>query len=204
MKWLTMNVAVALLAAPGFLSGQAEHAAIQVVESDDGMTSWVYAFVRTEAGPVESIESTGIAFGRDPILLFACMEGEVVVVYRFDTELLGDDENTVWVQQRFDEQRGGKRQSWPSLLDPWAAREFEIGLAAMGGDSANPLIQMFAALTTAAKMPAKATAEFLEAAGVAAQVTLRVTDPADGETYTDVFSLTGFAEALGSVRQGCP
>ena len=205
MKWLAMNVGVVLLAGPGFLNAQEEHpsSGVRFVEYDDGMVAWVYAFVRAEGEPVEVMEGKGIKFGRDPVLLLSCLERQVTVVYRFDTELVGDDDGAVWIQTRFDTQPAAERQSWSPILDPWAAKEMEMGLAALGADSANPLVQMFMQTATAASMPSEVTLDFLEAAGQAAQVTIRVTDPVDGETHTDVFPLRGFAEAVAALQQRC-
>ena len=201
MQGLSIGAVALLIAAPQILLAQTQGppGSVQLVEYDDGMVSWVYAFVRAEAEPVMAIEGKGIMFARDPVLLFACMGGEVVVVYRFDIELMVDDENAVWIQHRFGEQRASERQAWPQVIDRRTTSE--LAAAAMIIDSA--FVQMVSGLATAARMPAEYTAGFLEGAGAAAQVTVRVTDPVDGATYTDLFPLLGFGEAIGQVTQRC-
>lgn len=208
MKRLTIVVVIALLLTmPHSLVAQGEHpsSGVRVVEFDDGMSSWVYAFVRAEqTGPVLGIEDDRIMFGRDPLLMFACMGGEVAVVYRFDTELYRDDDNNLFVQYRLDEERATKKRGWSAVPDPSFASQMQLGLAAMGADSANPLVQMASEIAMAARMPSQYTAGFLEAARAATKVTLRVTDPLDGETHTDVFPLVGLTEAIESVKRSCP
>ena len=205
MKGLTMGGVALLIAAPQILLAQAQGppGGVQLVEHDDGMVSWVYAFVRTEQGPILDIDARGVSFGRDPNLVFACLDGNVAVVYKFDTSMLGEDD-AVRVQFRFAEKPSSERQAWPLNHDPRTKAEMEVGLAALGADSANPLLQMIAGTSDAATMPSEHTADFLEAARAASQVALRVTDPLDGETHMDVFSLLGFGEAIDQVIQRCP
>lgn len=204
MKQLSMLRQVALLvAAPAGLMAQTEGLrGVRLVEYDDGMVSGVYAFARAEMGPILSIDERGILFDRDPSLLFVCLEGKIAVVYRFDTDLLGEND-AVRIQFRFAEQPPSEARAWPLNHDPRTAAEMEVGVAALGAESSNPLIQMFSGMADAARMPPEYTPEFLHAARAAAQVTLRVTDPVDGESHMDVFSLMGFGEAIERVTQRC-
>ncbi len=175
---------------------------VRVVAHDDGMESWVYAFARADVGPISDIDGRAISFDRDPSLLFLCVDGQVTVVYRFDTELYGENE-AVQVQYRFDDRPASEREAWPLVFDPRATAEMEAGVAALGADSANPFLQMMSSMSDAASISAASRDAFLQAAMDAAQVTVRVTDPVDGETHTDVFPLVGFAQAIDRVTARC-
>jgi hypothetical protein len=204
MKSFGLVGSYALLLAVPALFAQQEHSptAVRVVEFDDGMSSWSYALARGSVGPIVNITDDGISFGRDPLLVFVCMGGEVAVVYRFDSELFRGDEG-VFVRYRLGEQSPSERVAWLHVPDPVFAAQFEVGIAALGADSANPFLQMYATTSTATRMPSGQTAGFLEAATEATEVTLRVTDAMDGETFTDVFSLIGLTEAIGAVKRQC-
>ena len=205
MKRLIMQALLAaVISAPQIFVAQAEPlpGTVRFVEHGDAMASWVYAYVRAEAGPILEIADESISFDRDPALMFVCMGGEVAVVYRFDTELIGED-NAVRVQFRLDEQRSTKRQMWSLIQDPNAAAEAQVATAVLGADPANPILQMFPSMGTAAKMPTESATDFLRTARAADRVTVRVTDPADGETHIDVFPLNGFSAAIDRVTSAC-
>ena len=89
------------------------------------------------------------------------------------------------------------------VIEPTAASEMEAAVAVMGVDEGNPLLEMFGALALAAKLSGEAVETFLSEAESAERVTMRVTDPLDGETHTDVFSLEGLGDAIERVRAGC-
>ena len=182
----------------------AQDGTVKLVKFDDGFSSYVYAYARAEADPVSQFDGRGIIFGRDPVLAFGCVNGTMTVVYRFDTELLGED-NAVRVEYRFDDQSATEAQMWNNLLDPIAEAEMDAAALMFTGDSAgaNPVFEMFASMALAAQIPSESALGFLSDAQVAKRVTIRVTDVFDGETHTDVFPLTGFGSAMGQMTEIC-
>lgn len=201
-RFRAIALLVSVLVTPLMLPAQ--DIAVNLVEFDDGFNSYVYAYVRAETNPISQIDERGITFGRDPLLVFACINGTLAVAYRFDTELLGED-NVVRVEHRFDDERAAAAQMWSNLIDPTAAAEMNAAALMLTGDSAgaNPVFDMFANMTLAAQIPREFAAEFLSGAEAAKQLTMRVTDPFDGETHIDVFPLTGFASVMRRIRETC-
>jgi hypothetical protein len=194
-----------LLAGPRLMRAQAD--AVRIIRLDDALSPATYAYVRADGGVVDRVDDRGIVFSdRDPALVWACMSSALVVVYRFDTELLREN-NTVQVWYRFDEQPTSPMQSW-TMLKGMTQAQLEVAAALLAGaDStdvaANPLAQAMRRAAVAAQMPRDLTESFLAAARSARQVTLRVTDPMDHETHRDTFLLTGFARALDVLTGEC-
>ena len=179
--------------------------ATKLVEFDDGFSSYVYAYIRAETNPIANIDELGsITFDRDPVLMITCVNGAVVVVYRFDAVLAGHD-GAVRVQYRFLGQPASESQPWPLIADAASAAETDIAIAMLTGQSegANPLAEMMANMGLAARVPEDRAVEFLAGAEDADQVTLRVTDPMDGEEHTDVFGLVGFSDSARTMRERC-
>lgn len=208
-RFYSLVVAALLAAGPQASVAQddASPDGLRVVHFDDGMSSTVYAYVRAEAGPILQIDDRGIVFNRDPALLLACLDGEVAVIYRYDTGLVGEND-ALRVQHRFAGQPSSETQLWPMVKNPVAEAEMELGIAVLtGADSAerqgNPLLEMLAGMREAARIPGELTGGFLSAGAAAEKVTVRVTDQVDGETHTDVFPLAGFSEALEAVKAAC-
>jgi hypothetical protein len=180
---------------------------VKVARYDDGMSSGVYAYVRSFGGIIQRIDDEGITFTeRDPALVWACISGELVAVYLYDTGMLGED-GSVRVRYRFDNKPASPAESWEKLPVPKA--QMELLATMLGGADpeeirSNPMVQtMLAAMSLGAQMPAESVEEFLASARSAEEVTFQVTDPADGESFTDSFMLSGFAEALKTVREAC-
>jgi hypothetical protein len=192
-----MFLVVALV--PGTLGA---HSGVQVESHEDEMGSWTYAYVSADRGPLRSMDDRGLVFDRSPHLIFICFEGAVDVVYLFDTELIGE-EGAVLVQSRFDSHQASDREAWPLVSDLTSAAEVEAAVAALGVDKENPFLDMFGGMSIAARLSGEDVEVFLEAARGAEQVTMRVTDQLDGESYTDVFSLEGLAKALEQIRATC-
>ncbi len=208
VKILVVTIAL-LTAAHGLMRAQtvAQGDEVRVAKYDDGMTSGIYAYVRSFGGIIDRIDDDGITFSqRDPAVVWACISGSLVVVYLYDSGLVGQD-NAVRIRYRFDDQAVSPTQSWEKLPVPKAQMEMLATMLA-GADPAeiesNPMFQaMMAAGSLGAWMPADSVESFLTAANSAEQVTFQVTDPLDGETFTDVFSLTGFSKALETLRGSC-
>ncbi|UCD24286.1 MAG: hypothetical protein JSW51_14905 [Gemmatimonadota bacterium] len=182
-------------------------AGVQLVRLDDGMSESVYAFARAEGGVLQQIDAEGIVFSdRDPTLVLGCITGEMIVVYNYDTGLIGEN-NTVSVRTRLDNQPASATQYWTKLGTSTGAEE--LGLALLtGADSTESednafFDAMLDAMAIAAIMPAEFVEEFLVSAARAERVTIRVIDQLDGETHTDVFLLAGLEEALDGVKSAC-
>ncbi|UCG84881.1 MAG: hypothetical protein JSW71_13115 [Gemmatimonadota bacterium] len=185
----------------------AQQEGVRLVRLDDGMSEAVYAYARAEGGVLQQIDAEGIVFAdRDPALVWGCITGDIVVIYRYDTGLIGED-NTVSIRTRFDTQPASATQFWPKLGTTTGAEE--LGLALLtGADSLEAeedtfFGAMMDAMAIAAMMPAELVEGFLASAARAERVTIRVTDQLDGETHTDVFALSGLATALEGVRDAC-
>lgn len=196
-----------LIAVPGVMRSQsvAEGDRVRLARYDDGMSSGIYAYVRSFGGIIERIDDEGITFSeRDPAIVWACVSGSLVVVYLYDYGLVGEDD-TVRVRYRFGEESASSTESWQKLPIPKAQMEFFASMmAGVEPSELNPMFRaMMAASSLGAQMPIPLVDGFLSAASGAGQVTFQVTDPADGETLTDSFTLSGFAEALASVKTAC-
>jgi len=198
-----------LIAAPSVIQAQAvaESSRVRIGKYDDGFSSGIYAYVRGEEGIITSVEDDAIIFSlRDPVLVWACESGDIITVYRYDTEFVGRD-NLVTVRYRFDQQAASPEADWPMLGTAISEAEIEMFMAMAGADttavSSNPMLNMMMGSAIAAQIPQELQEEFLTVASNANRVTLRVTDM-DGETYTDFFSLSGFAEALDELKRVCP
>jgi hypothetical protein len=198
---------VALLVAGSGVAHPQEPEGVKLVRLDDGMSESVYAYARAEGGILQQIDGEGIVFNeRDPALVWGCVEGELIVAYRYDTGLIGEN-NTVSIRIRFDTEPASGAQFWPKLGVSTGAEE--LGLAMLtGSDSIDTedsafLDAMFDAMAIAAVMPSESVEAFLASATNAEQVTIRVTDQLDGETHTDVFLLSGLGDALSNVRRAC-
>ncbi len=202
MKRLIMQALVLamMVAAPQALVARADglSGTVRLVEGEDTM----YAYLRAETEPILDIDDRTIEFNRDPVLMFVCSDGEIDVVYRFDTVLAGKND-AVRIRLRFDDQRFSKRQMWTLARNPTAEMQLEVVMATLGADVANPLFQMMSHASDAARMPRKYTSDFLEAARAANRLAVRVTDPIDGESHTDEFPLQGLGVAIDRLSQGC-
>ena len=191
MSWARLLlIAAIVMAAPSAMHAQAEferYGNAAFVRFDDGMVSGVYVFVMSEGGVVSSIDESGIVFlQRDPALVWACVAGSVQAVYRYDTFLLGQD-GQIQVRYRIGDDTVSPVESW----------------AIMVYGASDAVDDMFGGGATSASMPAAAARLIEEAAGSGARVMLRATDPVDGETLTDAFTLDGLADALDRLRGAC-
>jgi hypothetical protein len=107
---------------------------------------------------------------REPAFGWQCMEDGLNVVYNFATYFGGDDDNGVTIRYRFDEDPPSGTESWQLLTG-----------------------------NRSVYVPMDQVAEFTRKAQQARLLSIRVTDPLDGETYTDQFNLAGAAEAIEEI-----
>ena len=104
---------------------------------------------------------------REPAFGWQCMEDGLNIVYHFGTYFGGNDDNEVTIRYRFDETPPSGPEAWQLLAG-----------------------------NRSVYVPMDQVAEFSRLAQEAKLLSIRVSDPLDGETYTDQFNLTGAAEAL--------
>ena len=205
-RYSMIALIVFLIGGTGVAHAQAAEG-VKLVRLDDGMSESVYAYARADGGILQQIDAEGIVFTeRDPALVWGCVEGELMVVYKFDTGLIGEN-NTVSIRTRFDTEPASGTQFWPKLGTSTSGEELDLALLT-GADSVEAeenafLDAMFDAMAIAAAMPPETVEEFLASAVHAERITIRVTDQLDGETHTDVFVLAGLSDALSSVRSAC-
>jgi hypothetical protein len=183
-------IGMILVAAPTAVQGQGEferYGSTAFVRFDDGMVSGEYVFVMSEGGVVSSVDEKGIVFlQRDPALVWACIGGDIRVVYRYDAFLLGQG-GRIQVRYRIGDNPVSPVENWAMVV--------------YGGS--DPGDDVFGGVASSAAVPPEAARLIEEAAGSGARVMLRATDPVDGETLTDVFTLDGLADALDRLRGAC-
>lgn len=194
----TLSCLAALLLVPALLWAQP---GVRVETHEDEMGSWSYAYTRADRGPLDSIGDDEVVFGRSPCLVFLCRDGELEVIYLFDTELIGAD-GTVSVQSRLGDAPASRPRPWALVVDPTWTAEFEAGMAVLGAED-NPIIEMMGSSSIAARLRGEEAVAFLDAALEADIATMRVMDTFDGETHTDRFSLEGLAGAAGELGLPC-
>jgi hypothetical protein len=110
---------------------------------------------------------------RSAAMGWKCMADGLNVIIVFDTYFGGDSDDDIFVRYRIDQSPASSTQYWRLL---------------QGNESAY--------------MPMKQVSSFTAAAKQGRKLVVRVTDPLDGETYEDEFSLNGLAAAL-SVIEPC-
>lgn len=107
---------------------------------------------------------------REPVFGWHCMADGLNVVVNFDTYFGGDDDDEIQVRFRFDDSDPSDDTWWPLL---------------QGNKSAY--------------LPMDLVEAFTDRARRSDRLVVRVTDPLDGESYTDTFRLNGLANALKAI-----
>lgn len=107
---------------------------------------------------------------REPAFGWQCMEDGLNIVYVFGTYFGGNDDNEVTIRYRFDDDTPSGTEMWQLLNG-----------------------------NRAVYVPMDQVDAFTRRARAAKLLSIRVTDPLDGETYTDQFHLTGASEAIAQM-----
>ncbi len=107
---------------------------------------------------------------REPAFGWQCMEDGLNIVYHFGTYFGGNDDNEVTIRYRFDDDAPSGTEAWQLL-------------------NGNRSVYV----------PMDQVEEFTRRAKSASLLSIRVTDPLDGETYTDQFNLVGAGAAIAEM-----
>lgn len=107
---------------------------------------------------------------RTPAFGWQCMEDGLNIVYHFGTYFGGNDDNEVTIRYRFDDDAPSGTEAWQLL-------------------NGNRSVYV----------PMDQVEEFTRRAKSASLLSIRVTDPLDGETYTDQFNLVGAGAAIAEM-----
>lgn len=107
---------------------------------------------------------------REPAFGWQCMEDGLNIVYHFGTYFGGNDDNEVTIRYRFDDDPPSGTEAWQLLTG-----------------------------NRSVYVPMDQVADFTRRARQAKLLSIRVTDPLDGETHTDQFNLAGAAEAIEGI-----
>ena len=92
------------------------------------------------------------------------------------------------------------------MLGGMSEAALELVANMLGGSddvTGNPMAQALMGMALAARMPAASTPHFLAGARESRRVTIRVSDPVDNETQTDVFYLDGLDSSLDALDRTC-